>query len=156
MHQRLFLIIHMHSSGDKQTQPFCLPFGCLNITFKIGRRPEADIWTDKLHKRVFYKGSTAKWLQTKRDVFLTVSGWTVLDLTVWCFYSKFIFYKHSQQDVLLAFIDTPKQISVFTGKICNFQVSARENHAHLLASHAILSMKKKIQCDCQEKNLPFF
>ena len=56
---------------------------------------------------------------------------------------------------MLAFIDTPKQISVFTGKICNFQVSARENHAHLLASHAILSMKKKIQCDCQEKNLPF-
>ena len=38
----------MHSSGDKQTQPFCLPFGCLNITFKIGRRPVADIWTDKL------------------------------------------------------------------------------------------------------------
>ena len=48
MHQRLFLIIHMHSSGDKQTQPFWVPFGSLNIRFKIGRRPVADIWTHKL------------------------------------------------------------------------------------------------------------
>ena len=28
---------------DKETQPFCLPFGCLNIRFKIGRRPVADM-----------------------------------------------------------------------------------------------------------------
>ena len=35
-----------------------------------------------------------------------------------------IFYKHSQQqDFLLAFIDTPKQIAVFTAQRCHFQSS---------------------------------
>lgn len=57
---------------------------------------------------------------------------------------------------MLAFIDTPKQISVFTGKICNFQVSARENHAHLLASHAILSMKKKNTVRLAGEKFTFF
>ena len=28
---------------DIETQLLCLPFGCLNISFKIGRRPVADI-----------------------------------------------------------------------------------------------------------------
>ena len=154
MHQRLFLIIYIHSSGDEQTQRF----GCLNIRFKIGLRPVADIWTQiktPTHKRVFYKGSTAKWLQTKRDVFLTVSGWTVLDSTVWCFQSKCIFYKHSHQDVLLAFIDTPKQISVFTGKRCNFQSSRWVIFTRTYLLRTLYYPWKKIQGDCQEKNLPF-
>ena len=78
--QWLFKIIHMY--GDLtyiETQLFSLPFGRLNISFKIGRRPSSSWYLDRhiktrTHKSVFHKGSTAKRLKTKR--------WAVLDSTV--------------------------------------------------------------------------
>ena len=45
---------------EKETQPFCLPFGRLNIRFKRGRRPVTDTVDrhikTRTHKSVFYKG----------------------------------------------------------------------------------------------------
>lgn len=149
----------MYSSSDKQTQPFCLPFDCLNIRLKIGLRPVADIWTDKLkhqHTKEFsikdrqlndYKQSETFFWQSAGERCLT----QLCDVISQC-----ISYKHSQQDVLSAFIDTLKQISVFTGKRCNFQSSRKVISRALTCFVRYTIHEKKIQCDCQEKNLAFF
>ena len=68
--------------------------------------------------------------------------------------------RHSQQDFLLAFIETPKQNSVFWQK-CHFErcfafLAWSDFHAHLPVSPVLQSMKKKIQCDCQEKRYTCF
>ena len=51
----LLIIIHL-----KKKQPFCFPFGRLNIRFKRGRRPVTDTVDrhikTRTHKSVFYKG----------------------------------------------------------------------------------------------------
>ena len=54
--------------------------------------------------------------------------------------------RHSQQDFLLAFIETPKQISVFWQK-CHFErcfafLAWSDFHAHLPVSPVLQSMKK--------------
>ena len=67
----------------------------------------------------------------------------------------------TQNDIVLHFQLQSKPWKLLHTISDKTQVSFRQFawgdfHAHLLALLTLISMKKKLQCDCQEKNTPFY
>ena len=67
----------------------------------------------------------------------------------------------TQNDIVLQFQLQSKAWKLLHTITDKTQVSFRnfawgDFHSHLLASVTLISMKKKLLCDCQEKNIPFY